>query len=69
MMRKKRKFTLPPPQDIEVSAPPGQPRPSVGCFLGWQGCTGTADIAVGNGWICHNCSRYTGERGQAEADL
>lgn len=30
--------------------------PAIGCYLGWSGCTNTADVVVGNGYVCANCA-------------
>lgn len=30
-------------------------KPPAGCYLGWEGCTDTADTQVGDGWVCLHC--------------
>lgn len=30
-------------------------KPAIGCYLGWEGCSGKADIQMGDAWICENC--------------
>jgi len=32
-------------------------KPPAGCYLGWEGCTNTADIQVGDAWVCMSCAR------------
>ena len=56
----KKKIKLPPPRMIEISHKQPKQLPRVGCYLGWEGCTNTADVSVGNGWVCHNCNRHVG---------
>lgn len=29
--------------------------PPAGCYAGYQGCTKTADVRKGDGWMCVNC--------------
>lgn len=43
------------PTDITVGKQPKQ-LPVVGCYLGWIGCSHTADSQVGNGWVCTSCA-------------
>lgn len=31
-------------------------KPAVGCYLGWEGCTNTADVQQGDAWMCHSCT-------------
>lgn len=37
--------------------------PPTGCYLGWDGCTNTADVQTGNAWVCFNCE-IVGRRGE-----
>lgn len=43
------------PADITIGKQSKQ-LPAVGCYLGWTGCSHTADIQVGDGWVCASCA-------------
>lgn len=52
-----KKIKIQAPTDITIGTS-GKPKqlPATGCYLGWAGCTNTADIQVGDGWVCTNCA-------------
>ena len=41
--------------DAGILGPLKKAKQPIGCYLGWEGCTNTADVQVGNGWVCWSC--------------